>query len=133
MKSALLLAIFLCGACSTFSASSTNKPSDVNRDAAKFDGQIVTIAGWMVLENEELAIWDQQKDRDANKQPDRCVSVLVPRSIETDLRPFNRKYVKLSGRFHRDVASMKPTMFLGLCNTTAIEVLPDRLPEIVSP
>ena len=133
MKRALLLAVIFCGACSAFAPRLANKPSAINRDAAKLDGQVVTITGWMVLENEELAIWDQEKDRDANKHPDRCVSVLVPKSLEASLRTFNRKYVKLPGLFHRDVASMKPTMFFGLCNTTAIEVLPGRMPEIVSP
>jgi len=133
MKRALLLAVIFCGACNTFPPDSANKPSAINRDAAKLDGQVVTIVGWMVLEHEELAIWDQQKDRDANSHPDRCISVLVPKSIEASLRTFNRQYVKLSGIFHRDVAAMKPTMFFGLCNTTAVEVLPGRMPEIVSP
>lgn len=132
MKILVLLFSLICASCAAGTAATGTKPSQVNKNATALDGQIITIQGWLIIENEEAAIWDDPKDRDDNAKPNRCISLLVPKSMRTAMIPFSRKTVALTGRFIKDVATLKPLVFFALCNTTAIEVAPDKLPEIVT-
>lgn len=121
MRLLLLLCLGLGTACSTL-AQNVVRPSVLNRAAAELNGKRVVAEGWMIIEAEEVALWDSQEDRNANRHPDRCVSLLIPHSVLDQMKPLSRVRVSVSGTFHKDVGELRPTMFYGLCNTSAIEV-----------
>lgn len=126
-----VLAVLLFSGCVTTEEPAGVKPSDLNKAPSQYDGKRVDITGWMILESEEVALWDTRADRDSNQDPDRCVSLLVPKSILQSLAPLNRSAVLISGVFHKSVEDFKPTMFTGLCNVSAIEVREHRAVQAV--
>jgi hypothetical protein len=116
------LVIFLLSGCVTVEDRAGLKPSDLNGAPSQYDGKQVDVAGWMILESEEVALWDTRADRDKNQDPRRCVSLLVPKDVAQSLASLNRSEVSISGVFHASVEDFKPMMFIGLCNVSAIEL-----------
>ena len=119
---AIFVALLLSG-CVTVEEHAGLKPSDLNRAPSQYDGKQVEVTGWMILDSEEVALWDTQAGRDKNLDPNGCVSLLVPKGVAQSLGSLNRSEVSISGVFHASVDDFKPTMFTGLCNISAIEVL----------
>jgi|GEM_PF-4933421 len=120
-KMPLFLSLLLAG-CATVASSGASAPSVLNKDAARLDGETIHAVGWIVLEAEEVALWDGKRDREQGRDAGKCVSLLLPEELAGSLKRFNRSQVTVTGRFHKDVASFDTTLFTGLCNVTAIEI-----------
>lgn len=122
-KFSAALVVLLLSGCATTEEFARIKPSDLNNVRSLYDGQRVEVTGWMIIDSEEVALWDARADRDSNQDPNRCVSLLVSKPLAQSLASLNRSDVLISGVFHASVESFKPTMFTGLCNVSAIEVV----------
>lgn len=122
MRWLAIACLVLCSGCTTSSKLDRDGPSFLNHEAGSLDGESVEAVGWMIMEGNEMALWDRKSDRDANKEPSRCVSLLVPTDAFDAIKPLSGSMVRIKGVFHKDVREFSKLMFNGLCNLSAIEV-----------
>lgn len=130
MKSLFSIVLILSAACATVvterpTARETSEiliPSEIHRLRQKFDGEIVTVRGWLISGHDERGLWNNEADHDKNRI-ERCISIAVPRSMDDEITSMSNREVVLTGRFHSDVKNLAPAIFLGLCNTSILELL----------
>jgi hypothetical protein len=79
---------------------------------------VVTVQGFMHSEFESYSIWDMNPARSAGTARTHCISLLIPRSMDTDR--FHMQYVSLRGRFVKQPPA--GLVHLGGCNTTSLEL-----------
>ena len=122
MRMLRIVCVALCCSCAAAHDKHVS-PSQLNCDAESYDGHVVEVTGWLVLEDTEISFWDSKVDREAGRDPlNQCVSLLVPDEIFEGLRQFNRTKVRLVGVFHADIREVFSEVFLHLCNLKAIEL-----------
>jgi len=108
-------------------------PSQLNASPQRYDGRVIKVRGFLLDETEDFAIWDQQSDiADKNVGLSHCISVLYPAEMKTAVHRLNRRFVEVSGTFDKDVVR-DGIIRLGLCNRSAIRLLPPEYPVAVRP
>lgn len=122
MKLRILPSLMIIAACATSSGAHGLSPSSVNRDKESLDGRSIEVEGWLIAKTDEMAIWDKRSDRDENRDPDRCLSILINNKILASVSAASGSKVRLRGVFYKDVRRFKPVMFYNLCNLTAIDI-----------
>jgi hypothetical protein len=101
------------------------KPSDLNTHPDLYDGQRVTIRGWVIVQFESYHIWDSRTaalapSKDLN--PVQCVS-LLGRAAYTSSRG---EYRTMTGTYWKDFATSVYPIDLGACNDSGF--MPDVKP-----
>lgn len=115
---ALVVLLAGCVSASPDVGTSALLPSMLNKQRAEHDGQTVLVRGYLVHEPEAYAIWDSREAME-NGDASRCISLLYPANLRDRLIRANRRSVLLRGVFRKNIAN-KRSVFLGLCNFTAI-------------
>jgi hypothetical protein len=128
MKLTLLLLVFLLCGCASAPLPPENSvtPSALNSARDAFDGKRVIARGWMQSEIENYALWDSRSAQEAGDVIHNCVSLLIPAAIHSER--FHNRYVVVEGVFLKTL----PTIALGMCNVTVIQLDPTHPPAIAS-
>lgn len=95
-------------------------PQDLNKNPETYDGKYVFIAGYILNEFENHAIW-QESDSD-KRNAKNCISVLYHSDASRKLKKINRKHVVIGGIFSKNIFSDGKFIAMGSCNRTAITV-----------
>jgi hypothetical protein len=122
MRPAILLSLMILASCATHTSAYELSPSSVNREKEELDGRSIEVEGWLIARTDEVAIWDKKTDRDENKNPDKCLSILITQEKLASVSAASESKVRVRGVFYKDIRRFKPVMFYNLCNLTAIDV-----------
>jgi hypothetical protein len=93
----------------------------LNSTPEVFDGQKVTVSGWIVIDDEKRYIVAQKKNYTTWRKGASCLSVINGGGLDARETDFNGKHVSLRGVFRADVHK-DGVVRLGLCSATAIDL-----------
>lgn len=115
---AILAACLWVGGCAT---EPTLTPSQLNANAASYDGKTVRVRAWLVYKFEDIGLWDSEAAYES-RQDGSCVSYEGPDLGKT----YASRMVTLTGIFTKDLYyNPNPnvvTISNGWCNKTGVKV-----------
>lgn len=132
---ALACAYFLT-ACVT-NAPTTSKADqrfvDIATEPGKFDGQAVTVVGWLTLRHEDRNLWATKKDHDS-WETRRCISLVNGDLLEDRKGSLDGRYVRVTGILRGDATDNGAVIRLGSCRNVGLEIAkPDSVVPVSIP
>jgi hypothetical protein len=121
----LLAALSLCvGGCAGTATTASNvlTPWALNNNAAEYDGQKVTVKGWLEYGDEQHHLFQSKPSSNSvsGVYDNRCTSVKVPEKLSSAATELTHQYVLIEGVFRTDIAG--GDIVRGRCNVTGIQV-----------
>jgi len=99
---------------------------DVAASPQTFDGQTVTLKGWLSLRAEDRNLWATRADHDAWRT-DRCISLSMSAAKLDEISVLDGRVVEVTGVVSRDGSKGGSVIRLGACRDAAIVVSTVRL------
>lgn len=93
----------------------------LNSAPEMFDGQAVTVSGWIVVAPEKRYIVATKENYSMWRKGATCLSIINAEAIDNRLSSLNGKRVALTGVFRSDV-NRDGVVRLGLCGHTALDI-----------
>ena len=121
----VLLVIFGVGCMHIKATENAVTPSKLNAEPARFDNQAVTVDGWLEFRPEAYRLWESEGAMASGMHGPNCVSIGAPGSVEP--HRFNKKYVRVTGKFIADSSSQY--ILIGGCNEPTL-ILVKKIFEI---
>lgn len=117
---------------SLLATSLTTMPSieELNSHPETFDGQVVTITGWVVIDTEKRYIVAVKDGYTMWKKGATCLSIIDGGSLDEHASVFNGKLVRITGVFRSDV-NRDGEVRLSLCGITALDLQSKDVSESV--
>ncbi len=127
---ALCCAAILSG-CSSMPGSQKLKTADpgfleVAASPQAFDGQAVTLRGWVSLRTEDRNLWATRTDHEAWRT-DRCISLSMSAAMLNEVNALDGRVVEVTGVVSRDGSNGGSVIRMGACRDAAIAVSGLRL------
>jgi hypothetical protein len=93
----------------------------LNTTPEMFDGVMVSVSGWIVIDDEKRYIVAKKTNYTMWQRGARCLSIINGNGLDAREKDFNGRRVRLKGVFRADVRK-GGVVRLGLCSVAAIDL-----------